>query len=268
MDPTLVVIPTYNERDCLPAIVPVVRAAVPEATVLIVDDDSPDGTGRLADEMAAADARVQVLHRKVKEGLGAAYLAAFRHALAADDQTGTLGGFPDPPATSSARAKPELRPRGGWQRIVQMDADLSHDPADVPRLLGALDAGADLAIGSRYVAGGGTENWGLGRRAISQGGGLYARTVLGVGIRDLTAGFKAWKAATLRGIDLPAVRARGYGFQIEMTYRALRNGFRVEEVPIKFVDRRVGQSKMSGTIFFEALSMVWRLRARIRRGRG
>jgi dolichol-phosphate mannosyltransferase len=241
MDPTLVVIPTYNERDCLPAIVPAVRAAVPEATILIVDDDSPDGTGRLADEMAAADARVQVLHRKVKEGLGAAYLAAFQHALAAPE---------------------------GWRRVVQMDADLSHDPADVPRLLGALDAGADLAIGSRYVPGGGTENWGLGRRAISQGGGLYARTVLGVGIRDLTAGFKAWKAATLRGIDLPAVRARGYGFQIEMTYRALRNGFRVEEVPIKFVDRRVGQSKMSGTIFFEALSMVWRLRARIRRGRG
>src|SRR5262245_24981716 len=212
MDPqdatTIVVIPTYNERDCLPAIIPAVRAAVPSATVLVVDDDSPDGTGALADQMATADRQVQVLHRKAKEGLGAAYLAAFKHALAA-------------PA--------------GWQRIVQMDADLSHDPADVPRLLATLDAGADLAVGSRYVAGGGTENWGLGRGVISQGGGLYARTVLGVGLRDLTAGFKAWKAATLRGIDLPAVRARGYGFQIEMSYRALRNGFRVVEVPIKFV---------------------------------
>ncbi len=241
MDPTVIVIPTYNERECLPTIVPAVRAAVPAASVLIVDDSSPDGTGALADEMAAADPQVQVLHRAGKEGLGAAYLAAFAHALAA-------------PA--------------GWQRIVQMDADFSHDPADVPRLLAALDAGADLAVGSRYVAGGGTENWGLGRRIISRGGGLYARTTLGVGVQDLTAGFKAWKAATLGGIDLGAVRARGYGFQIEMTYRAVRNGFRVEEVPIKFVDRRAGQSKMSGTIFFEALTMVWKMRARIPRGGG
>src|SRR5215831_3408770 len=209
MPRTLIVIPTYNERECLPAIVPAVRAAVPEATVLVVDDGSPDGTGALADELAAADPQVRVMHRTGKQGLGAAYLAAFQQAL----------------------GEPE-----GWERLVQMDADFSHEPRDVPRLLAALDAGADLAIGSRYVAGGGTENWGLGRRAISQGGGLYARTVLGVGIRDLTAGFKAWKATTLRGIDLPAVRARGYGFQIEMTYRALRNRFRVDEVPIKFVD--------------------------------
>jgi len=151
---------------------------------------------------------------------------------------------------------------------VQMDADFSHDPKDVPRLLAALDQGADLAVGSRYVQGGGTENWGLGRRVISRGGGLYARTALGVGINDLTAGFKAWKAPTLKGIDLQAVDARGYGFQIEMTYRAVRNGFRVEEVPIKFVDRRAGQSKMSGTIFFEALTMVWKMRARIPRGGG
>jgi dolichol-phosphate mannosyltransferase len=241
MDPTVIVIPTYNERECLPTIVPALRAAVPAASVLIVDDSSPDGTGALADEMAAADPQVQVLHRAGKEGLGAAYLAAFAHALAA-------------PA--------------GWQRIVQMDADFSHDPADVPRLLAALDAGADLAVGSRYVPGGGTENWGLGRRIISRGGALYARTTLGVGVQDLTAGFKSWKAATLGGIALGAVRARGYGFQIEMTYRAVRNGFRVEEVPIKFVDRRAGQSKMSGTIFFEALTMVWKMRARIPRGGG
>ena len=234
---TLVVIPTYNERDCLPEIVPAVRAAVPRATVMVVDDNSPDGTGALADEMAAADPQVIVLHRTGKEGLGAAYLDAFSRALASER---------------------------GWQRIVQMDADFSHDPKDVPRLLAALQ-GAALAVGSRYAPGGGTENWGLGRRIISRGGGFYARSVLGVAVRDLTAGFKAWRAETLRAIDLGAVRARGYGFQIEMTYRALCGGARVVEVPINFVDRRVGQSKMSGTIFFEALTMVFRLRASIPR---
>jgi dolichol-phosphate mannosyltransferase len=238
---TLVVIPTYNERECLTPIVAAVRAAVPAADVLVVDDNSPDGTGVLADELAVADRQVRVLHRVRKQGLGAAYLAAFQFALDAEV---------------------------GWKRIVQMDADFSHDPKDVPRLLAALDAGADLAIGSRYTDGGGTENWGLGRRAISRGGGLYAQTVLGVTVRDLTAGFKAWKADTLRGIDLQAVSAKGYGFQIEMTFRALRNGFRVVEVPIRFIDRRVGQSKMSGTIFFEALTLVWSLRARIPPRRG
>src|SRR5450432_1338478 len=242
---TLVVIPTYNERDCLTQIVPAVRAAVPTADILIVDDNSPDGTGQLADGLAAADRRVLVLHRVAKQGLGAAYLAAFNFALDADGADG-----------------------GGWKRIVQMDADFSHDPKDVPRLLAALDAGADLAIGSRYTQGGGTENWGLGRRLISRGGGFYAQSVLGVSVADLTAGFKAWKADTLRGIDLHAVSAKGYGFQIEMTFRALRNGFRVFEVPINFVDRRVGQSKMSGTIFFEALTLVWSLRARIPPRRG
>jgi dolichol-phosphate mannosyltransferase len=238
---TVIVIPTYNEREILGQIVPAVRAAVPAADILIVDDNSPDGTGTLADEIAAADSHVRVLHRVRKEGLGAAYLAAFQFVLD--------GGHE-------------------WRRIVQMDADFSHDPKDVPRLLAALDAGADLAIGSRYTEGGGTENWGLGRRIISRGGGIYAQNVLGVDVRDLTAGFKAWKAETLRGIDLPAVSARGYGFQIEMTYRTLRNGFRVKEVPIRFVDRRVGQSKMSGTIFFEALTLVWQLRARIPKSRG
>jgi dolichol-phosphate mannosyltransferase len=243
MPRTLIVIPTYNERECLPEIVRAVRAAVPEATLLIVDDGSPDGTGALADGLAAADPLVRVMHRTAKAGLGAAYLAAFQLAL----------------------AEPAEQP---WERVVQMDADFSHEPRDVPRLLAALDAGADLAIGSRYVAGGGTENWGLGRRLISRGGGLYARSVLGVGVHDLTAGFKAWKADTLRGINLGAVSARGYGFQIEMTFRTLRNDFRVVEVPIRFVDRRVGQSKMSGSIFFEALTLVWLLRARIPRGAG
>jgi dolichol-phosphate mannosyltransferase len=238
---TVIVIPTYNERDCVGPIVSAVRAAVPEADILIVDDNSPDGTGALADELAASDRHVIALHRVRKEGLGAAYLAAFRYVL--DDGR-------------------------GWKRVVQMDADFSHDPRDLPRLLAALDAGADLAIGSRYVDGGGTENWGLGRRVVSRGGGLYARSVLGVGIQDLTAGFKAWKADTLRSIDLNAVSAKGYGFQIEMTYRTLRNNLRVVEVPIKFVDRRVGQSKMSGTIFFEALTLVWQLRSRIPPHRG
>lgn len=237
---TLIVIPTYNERDCLPEILCAVRAAVPEATVQVVDDNSPDGTGALADELAAQDPQIRVLHRTQKAGLGAAYLDAFTRALA----------------------------EGTWDRIVQMDADFSHDPKDVPRLLAALDAGADMAVGSRYVAGGGTRNWGIGRRVISRGGGTYARTVLGVDVHDLTAGFKAWKPSTLRRINLTAVGARGYGFQIEMTFRTIRNGMKVVEVPIMFEDRRVGQSKMSRSIFFEALSLVWRLRFQIPQGQG
>src|SRR6185312_7915100 len=235
--PTLVVIPTYNERDTLTQIVPAVRAAVPSAFVQIVDDNSPDGTGVLADGLAAADPQVEVLHRPGKQGLGAAYVDAFRRALAS--------------------------PRG-YGRIVQMDCDFSHDPRDVPRLLKALDDGADLAVGSRYVAGGGTVNWNLVRRFISRGGGIYARKVLGIGIQDLTAGFKAWTAATLGAIDLAAVSARGCGFQIEMTYRAVVAGHQVVEVPITFVDRRVGQSKMSGLIVTEAVTMVWSLRRRVR----
>ena len=236
MPRTLIVIPTYNERECVEPIVAAVRAAVPEATIQIVDDNSPDGTGALADQIAARDPQVRVLHREQTAGRGAAYLHACAAALAE-----------------------------GWDRIVQMDADFSHNPADVPRLLQALDDGADMAVGSRYVAGGGTENWGLGRRIISRGGGLYARMALGVGVHDLTAGFKAWKAATLHGINLGAVSARGYGFQIEMTYRTLCAGFQVREVPILFVDRRVGLSKMSGSIIFEALTLVWRLRLRVAR---
>jgi dolichol-phosphate mannosyltransferase len=228
---TVIVIPTYDEREGLAAIVQAVRASVPLATVMVVDDASPDGTGDLADELAAGDPQVRVKHRAKKEGLGPAYVDAFLQALSE-----------------------------GWGRIVQMDADFSHDPADIPRLLAALDAGADVAIGSRYVPGGGTVNWGLGRRIISRGGSLYARGVLGVPIRDLTGGFKAWKAETLRALSPGEVRARGYGFQIEMTYRALKTGARVVEIPIKFVDRRLGQSKMSGTIFAEALTIVWRLR--------
>jgi len=228
---TVIVIPTYNERDGLAAIVTAVRAAVPAATVVVVDDNSPDGTGRLADELAAADPQVRVMHRAGKEGLGRAYIDAFLTLLAE-----------------------------GWDRLVQMDADFSHAPADVPRLLQALDDGADVAVGSRYVAGGSTANWGLGRRLLSRGGSFYARYVLGVGIHDLTAGFKAWRREALARIPLRQIEAKGYGFQIEMTYRALRTGARIVEVPIRFVDRRVGQSKMSETIFVEAMTIVWRLR--------
>jgi dolichol-phosphate mannosyltransferase len=228
---TLVVIPTYNEREGLAAIVKAVRTAVPEATVMVVDDASPDGTGVLADELAAADPQVRVKHRAAKEGLGPAYIDAFLQALSE-----------------------------GWERIVQMDADFSHDPCDVPRLLAELDAGADVATGSRYVRGGGTVNWGLRRRIISRGGSLYARSILGVPVRDLTGGFKAWKAEALGALSPADVHAKGYGFQIEMTYRALKTGARVVEIPIRFVDRRLGQSKMSSTIFAEALTIVWRLR--------
>ena len=228
---TLIVIPTYNEREGLKAIIDAVRKKVPAATILVVDDASPDGTGALADELAARDPQVRVKHRAAKEGLGPAYVDAFLQALSE-----------------------------GWQYVVQMDADFSHDPADVPRLLAALDDGADVAVGSRYVAGGGTVNWGWGRRLISLGGSLYARTILAVPIRDLTAGFKAWNAGMLRTVAPATVRAKGYGFQIEMTYRALQAGARLKEVPIRFVDRRTGQSKMSRTIFAEALTIVWRLR--------
>ncbi|HEY4185217.1 MAG TPA: polyprenol monophosphomannose synthase [Polyangia bacterium] len=231
MPRTVIVIPTYNEHDSLVAIVAAVRAAVPDATVLIVDDNSPDGTGALADGLAAADANVRVMHRPGKQGLGRAYLDAFLSLL---DE--------------------------GWERIVQMDADFSHDPTDVPRLLRALDEGADLAVGSRYVRGGSTVNWGLRRKLISRGGSFYARRVLGIGVRDLTAGFKAWRSEALRRIPLREVGAKGYGFQIEMTYRALKAGARVVELPIRFVDRRVGQSKMSETIFVEAITIVWRMR--------
>jgi dolichol-phosphate mannosyltransferase len=236
---TLIVIPTYNERGGVAAIIEAVRASVPSAHVLIVDDNSPDGTGRLADEIAARDPQVRVKHRPGKQGLGPAYIDAFQQALGE-----------------------------GWQRIVQMDADFSHDPRDIPRLLAGLDAGADLVIGSRYVKGGGTVNWDLRRRLVSRGGSLYARTILGLTIRDLTGGFKAWSAGTLRAVSLGEVEAKGYGFQIEMTYRALGSGARVVEIPIQFVDRRLGQSKMSGTIFAEALTIVWRLRSGRARGQG
>jgi dolichol-phosphate mannosyltransferase len=227
----LIIVPTYNERDNLPELVAAVHRELPEADLLIVDDNSPDGTGKLADEIAAKDKRVAVQHRAGKLGLGTAYIAGFRYALARD-----------------------------YQFVFEMDCDFSHDPRYLPVLLQHARAGADVVLGSRYVSGGGTVNWGPLRKIISRGGSFYARTILGVGVHDLTGGFKCFRRNVLERLDLDAVSAHGYGFQIELTYRAVRLGFKIEEVPIIFVDRRVGQSKMSKKIFLEALTLVWKLR--------
>jgi dolichol-phosphate mannosyltransferase len=222
-------LPTYNERENLEAMVDRLGEVLAEGdVVLVVDDSSPDGTGEIADRLAAAHEWVQVLHRPRKEGLGPAYLAGFRRAL-------------------------EL----GADLVMEMDCDFSHDPADVPRLVAAAE-NADLVIGSRYAPGGGTRNWGLLRRFISRGGSLYAQIILGVGIRDLTGGFKCYRRKVLETIDLDAIDSKGYAFQIETTYRAIRAGFSVAEVPIVFVDREVGGSKMSKAIVLEA---VWKVPA-------
>jgi dolichol-phosphate mannosyltransferase len=226
-----VVLPTYDERENLPAIVPAILAASPELDVLVVDDDSPDGTGTIADRLAETEPRLRVLHRRRKEGLGRAYLAGFDVAL-----------------------------RAGYGRILEMDADFSHDPRALPVLLGA-SRDADVVLGSRYVPGGGTRNWGAARRLLSRGGSAYARTILRVPVRDLTGGFKCFRREVLERIDLATVTSVGYAFQIELTWRALRAGFRVVEVPIVFSDRRVGQSKMSRAIVLEALWKVLLIRA-------
>jgi dolichol-phosphate mannosyltransferase len=235
-----VVLPTYNEAENLESIATAILAALPAATLLVVDDGSPDGTGQLADRLGVADDRVRVLHRTTKAGLGRAYLAGFRVAL-----------------------------DGGATSVLQMDADWSHDPASLAALLEPVTGGsADLVIGSRYTPGGGVVDWGFARRVISRSGSLFARLVLGLPARDLTGGFKAWRAATLATIDFGGVHAGGYVFQIEMTYRANRAGARIREVPITFRDRRVGQSKMSRRIVLEALVVVCQLRIDEIRGRG
>ena len=232
---TWVVVPTYNEADTIEPIVGAILTELPAARrVLVVDDGSPDGTGRIADRLAAERDDVDVLHRPGKRGLGPAYLDGFRAAL-----------------------------RGGARLVVQMDADFSHDPAELPRLLEA-SRHADLVIGSRYVSGGRITDWGPRRLAISRWGSRYARTVLGLGVHDMTSGFKCWRRATLEGVELDSVGSRGYAFQVEMTYRARSAGFRVVEVPITFRDRRVGESKMSGPIVLEA---AWRVPALRLRGR-
>jgi dolichol-phosphate mannosyltransferase len=228
-----VVLPTYNEAENLGPIASAILAALPAATLLVVDDNSPDGTGRLADDLAAGDSRVRVQHRAAKQGLGRAYLDGFATALG-----------------------------GGAIAVVQMDADFSHDPAVLPSLVAPIaDGDADLVIGSRYTRGGGVVDWGFGRRIVSRGGSLFARIVLGLGPNDLTGGFKAWRAATLAAVPFDGVHAGGYVFQIEMTFRASRAGARITEVPITFRDRRIGQSKMSRRIIVEALLVVVQLRA-------
>jgi dolichol-phosphate mannosyltransferase len=235
-----VVLPTYNERENLVAISAAILEALPGATLLVVDDSSPDGTGDLADGLAAADPRVRVRHRRAKQGLGRAYLDGFGVAL-----------------------------DGGASVVIQMDADWSHDPAVLPNLIEPLTADrADLVIGSRYTPGGGVEDWGLARKVISRGGSVFARVVLGLGPHDLTGGFKAWRGTTLAAVSFEGVRAGGYVFQIEMTYRASRFGARVAEVPIIFRDRRLGQSKMSRRIIVEALFVVIGLRWDELRGHG
>jgi dolichol-phosphate mannosyltransferase len=230
------VLPTYNEAENVERIVraalPRLAEAAPEHRLLVVDDGSPDGTGQIADRLAAELEPVEVLHRTVKEGLGRAYLAGFRHAL-----------------------------EHGADLVIEMDADFSHDPADLPRLIRAADE-ADLVLGSRYVRGGGVTDWGLFRRALSRGGSFYARMILGVPVRDLTGGFKCFRRATLEGIDYLHTHADGYGFQIELTYRAHKNGFRVREIPIVFRDREAGTSKMNARIALEAIWKVPALRFR------
>ncbi len=227
------IIPTYNERSNVERIVTAALEQLPaNRRVLIVDDDSPDGTGEIADSLADAHADVAVLHRPRKEGIGPAYVAGFRQALA-----------------------------GGAELVAQMDADFSHDPDDLPRLLEAA-SDADLVLGSRYVDGGGVTDWGPGRRAISRGGSAYARVALGVGIRDLTGGFKVFRSGVLEAIEIESLTALGYAFQVETTFRAIRNGFRVVEIPIVFSDRRVGESKMTGTIVLEAALRVPLMRLR------
>ncbi len=227
----LIVTPTYNESENLEAFVASVRAAAPAADVLVVDDNSPDGCGRGADRIADRDAQVKVLHRSSKLGLGTAYVEGFRWGLARD-----------------------------YQRFFEMDADLSHDACHLPAFFAALDAGADVVSGSRNVPGGRVEGWGIGRQLLSKGGSLYSRTILHVPVRDLTTGYKAFTRRVLEGIDLERVRSNGYSFQIELTYRALCKGFQIVEVPIVFVDRKLGSSKMSREIFAEAVLAVWQLK--------
>ena len=233
------VLPTFNEAENLERVVASASSVLAECSpegfrILVVDDGSPDGTGAIADRLAAENEQIEVLHRDSREGLGPAYLAGFAHALA-----------------------------GGAGYVFEMDSDLSHDPADLARLLAAVrDEGADVALGSRYVDGGGVSDWGPLRRFVSRGGSVYAQLVLGLSVRDLTGGFKCFRAGALAALDLQSVRSRGYAFQVELTYRAVRRGFRVVEVPITFRDREHGSSKMSWHIAFEAIWLVPAMRLR------
>jgi dolichol-phosphate mannosyltransferase len=227
----LIVVPTFNEAENLVRLTALVRRWLPAADILIVDDASTDGTGALADALAQTDSQVRVLHRPTKLGIGSAYVAAFLWAL-----------------------------ERGYQSVVEMDADFSHDPKYLPDFMRALDAGADLAVGSRYVPGGRVDGWGIGRHALSRGGSLYSRLVLGVSVRDMTTGFKAYTRRALERLDISGMRSNGYAFQIETTYRALRRGLRVVEIPIVFVDRRAGSSKMTYKEVLEAVVSTWLMR--------
>jgi dolichol-phosphate mannosyltransferase len=232
MPKTLIVTPTYNEKDNLPRFVDAVRSAYSDADIMVVDDNSPDGTGAIADAIAAKDPKVRVMHRPGKLGLGTAYTQAFLRGL---DE--------------------------GYDWFFEMDADLSHDVKYLPDFVAALENGADVVIGSRNIPGGGVEGWGIGRHFISKGGSLYSRIILGLDVKDLTSGYKAFTRRALEAIGIDGIHSNGYSFQIEMTYRALRKGMTVKEVPIVFVDRTAGRSKMSRRIFLEAVGVVWRLRA-------
>ncbi|MBF6589986.1 MAG: polyprenol monophosphomannose synthase [Ktedonobacterales bacterium] len=239
---SLIVIPTYNERENIASIVEDVLRSVPTTDLLIIDDHSPDGTGQIADELAKVDPRVHALHRPGKLGLGTAYILGFQHAIAQ-----------------------------GYDLVFEMDADYSHDPRYLPRFFEMIQE-ADLVIGSRYVPGGGTPNWSPLRRFISGGGNIFARAVLGIPIRDCTSGYRCYRTAALRTLNLGAIRAQGYAFQVELAYNFWKSGYRVREVPIIFVDRRVGKSKMSRKIFAEAFLWVMRTRVTgdttVRRPRG
>lgn len=231
MNSTLIITPTYNEKDNLRAFVTQLFDHLPSAHLLIVDDNSPDGTGVIADDIAKSDARVRVMHRTGKLGLGTAYLQAFEANL-----------------------------QLGYEFFIEMDADLSHHPKYLKDFMAAFEQGADVVIGSRNIPGGSVEGWGPERHFISKGGSLYSRTILGVSVRDLTSGYKGFRKHVLESIPLNMVRSEGYSFQIEMTYRAIKHGFKVKEVPIIFYDRTAGKSKMSKKIFLEAIQMVWKLR--------
>jgi dolichol-phosphate mannosyltransferase len=233
MAKALIIVPTYNEAENVRGIAERLLEALPPADVLFVDDNSPDGTGAMLDEMAVANPRVHVMHRAGKLGLGTAYIEGFAWGLSRE-----------------------------YQYLFEMDADGSHDPKYLPQMLALAEDGADVVVGSRNVPGGGTVNWGIGRKLLSKGGSFYARTILGIDVRDVTAGFVCWRRHVLEQLDLTGIDSNGYSFQIEMKYRALQNGFRIVETPIIFEDRRVGQSKMSRAIVAEALLKVWALRFR------
>lgn len=237
----LTVIPTYNEKENLPLVVERLRAAVPDCHVLVVDDNSPDGTGQLADQMAAQDSQIHVLHRTVKDGLGGAYLAGFAWGLEA-----------------------------GYEVLVEMDADGSHQPEQLPLLLEAIEQGADLAIGSRYVPGGKTKNWPAHRQLLSRGANLYTRLILGTGVKDITAGYRAYRREALKRLNLEGIDSKGYVFQVDLAWRSEQAGLKIVEVPITFVEREIGSSKMDGGIIVDSMAKVtrWGLAARFAKVKG